>query len=91
MGVTISFYGCDFLFVRYIFGGNFVLKSHVGSSSFVRCRESRSVRFSEVAFSITTMLISIRNTELVRCREVVRFSEGPLSEARLYIYRLYYM
>ena len=36
-------------------------------------------------FSITTMLISIRNTELVRCREVVRFSEGPLSEARLYI------
>ena len=35
-------------------------------------------------FSITTMLISIRNTELVRCREVVRFSEGPLSEARLY-------
>ena len=30
-------------------GGNFVLKSHVGSSSFVRCPESRSVRFSEVA------------------------------------------
>ena len=37
-------------------------------------------------FSIKTMLISIRNTELVRCREVVRFSEGPLSEARLYYY-----
>ena len=36
-------------------------------------------------FSITTMLISIRNTKLVRCREVVHFSEGPLSEARLYI------
>ena len=34
-------------------------------------------------FSITTVLISIRNTELVRCREVVRFSESPLSEARL--------
>ena len=34
-------------------------------------------------FSITTMLISIPNTELVRCREVVRSSEGPLSEARL--------
>ena len=31
-----------------LFGGNFVLKSHVGSSSFVRCPESRSVRFSEV-------------------------------------------
>ena len=41
-------------------------------------------------FSITTMLISIRNTELVRCREVVRFSEGPLSEARLYLESLLY-
>ena len=30
------------------------------------------------------MLNSIGNTVLVRCREVVRFSEGPLSEARLY-------
>ena len=27
---------------------------------------------------------SIGNTALVRYREVVRFSEGPLSEARLY-------
>ena len=26
-----------------------------------------------------TMVISIRNTAGVRCREVVRFSEGPLS------------
>ena len=32
-------------------------------------------------FSITTMLISI---QLVRYREVVRFSKGPLLEARLY-------
>ena len=31
------------------------------------------------------MLNSIGNTALVRCREVVRFSEGPLSEARLYL------
>ena len=30
------------------------------------------------------MLNSIGNMALVRCREVVRFSEGPLSEARLY-------
>ena len=36
-------------------------------------------------FSITTMLTSICNTKLVCCREVVRFSEGPLSEAQLYI------
>ena len=31
-----------------------------------------------------TMVISIRNTAGVRCREVVRFSEGPLWEVRLY-------
>ena len=41
------------------------------------------------------MLNSIGNTALVRCREVIRFSEGPLSEARLYIAiimcRLYYI
>ena len=29
---------------------------------------------------------SIGNTAFVRCREVVRFSEGPLSEARLYVH-----
>ena len=34
----------------------------------------------------TTMVISIRNTDSVRFWEVVRFSEGPLSEVRLYIY-----
>ena len=32
-----------------------------------------------------TMVISIRNTAGVRCREVVRFSEGPLWEVRLYL------
>ena len=30
------------------------------------------------------MVISIRNTDCVRCREVVRFLEGPLTESRLY-------
>ena len=34
-------------------------------------------------YGITSMVISIRNTDSVGCREVVRFSEGPLSEARL--------
>ena len=34
---------------------------------------------------ISTIVISIRNTAFVRCREVVRFSEGPLLEVRLYI------
>ena len=81
-------YGCVFLFVRYnnyLEAIIFMLKSHVGSSSFVRCPESRSVDpLLGGCFSISNMLISIRNTELVRCREVVRFSEGPLSEARLY-------
>ena len=33
---------------------------------------------------ITTMVISIRNTDSVRCWEVVRFSECPLWEGRLY-------
>ena len=34
--------------------------------------------------STTIMLNPIRNMTLVRCREVVLFSEGPLSEAQLY-------
>ena len=50
----LSFLKCMFyLWVWFLacplFGGNFILTSHVGSSSFVRCPESRSVRFSEVA------------------------------------------
>ena len=36
--------------------------------------------------SIKVMLDTIRNTTVVRCREAVLFSEGPLSEARLYIF-----
>ena len=57
----------------------------LGSQDFVRCPESRSVRFSEAAYiCMKTMVISIRNTAGVRCREVVRFSEGPLWEVRLY-------
>ena len=66
-----------------LFRGSFALKSHVGSLDLVRCPESRSVHFSEVTI---TMLNSIGNTALVRYREVVRFSEGPLSEARLYVH-----
>ena len=34
------------------------------------------------------MLNSIGNTALVRYREVVRLSEGPLSEARLYLHSM---
>ena len=33
--------------------------------------------------SIKVLLDTIRNTIVVRCREAVLFSEGPLSEARL--------
>ena len=36
--------------------------------------------------SIKVMLDTIRNTRVVRCREAVLFSEGPLSEARLPVY-----
>ena len=35
--------------------------------------------------SIKVMLDTIRNTTVVRCRQAVLFSEGPLSEARLYV------
>ena len=34
--------------------------------------------------SIKVMLDAIGNTTVIRCREAVLFSEGPLSEARLY-------
>ena len=39
--------------------------------------------------SIKVMLDTICNTTVVRCREAVLFSEGPLPEARLYISRFY--
>ena len=67
-----------------LFGGNFVLKLK-SRWEFEFCPLSgiKKCPLLGGCFSITTMLISIRNTELVRYREVVRFSEGPLSEARL--------
>ena len=64
-----------------LFGIDFVLKSHVGNMSLVRCPESLGGHVS-----IKVMLDTIRNTTVVRCREAVVFSEGPLSEAQLYIY-----
>ena len=50
--------------------------------SAVRNREASTSR--RLLMYYNYMLNSIGNTALVRCREVVRFSEGPLSEARLY-------
>ena len=44
----------------------------------------RVQHFSAFHLCISTIVISIRNTAFVRCREVVRFSEGPLWEVRLY-------
>ena len=44
----------------------------------------RVQHFSAFHLCISTIVISIRNTVFVRCREVVRFSEGPLWEVRLY-------
>ena len=55
MDVVQSFYGRDQAFmgvVSYVSAIRrqfFVLRSHVGSSSFVCCSESRRVRFLEVA------------------------------------------
>ena len=54
--------------------------SAVGSADFVRCPLLGG------CLSTTTMVISIRNTDGVRSTEVVRFSEGPLSEVPLYTY-----
>ena len=42
-------------------------------------------------FSTKAVVISIRATDFVRCREVVLLSEGPLWEVRLYIYIRIYM
>ena len=39
--------------------------------------------------SIKVMLDTIHNTMIVCCRETVLFSEGPLSEARLYLQSLW--
>ena len=61
-----------------LFRGISVLESAAGSTDFVRCPLLGG------CLSITTMVISIRNTDSVRCWEVVHFSEGPLSEVRLY-------
>ena len=69
----------------YIFGGNYFCIEVTLGVRFCPLSGIKKRPLLGGCFSITTMLVSIRNTELVRCREVVRFSEGPLSEARLYI------
>ena len=65
-----------------LFGVNFALKSYVGFCPLSGI-EKRPPLGGYV--SIKVMLDTIRNTTVVRCREAVLFSEGPLSEARLYI------
>ena len=52
------------------------MKSH-GSSNLVRLPLGGYL-------CVSTTVISICNSAFVRCREVVRFSEGPLWEVRLY-------
>ena len=77
--VGVWFPGCP------LFRGNFVLESAVGSvrsSCPLSGIEKRP--FLGGCLSTITIVISFRNKECVRCREVVRFSEGPLSEVRLY-------
>ena len=64
-----------------LFGINFVLKSHIGSMSLVRCPESRSVYIS-----IKLMLDTIRNTMVVRYREAILFSEGQLRRLDCILY-----
>jgi len=66
-----------------LFGSNFVLKDASLNFASVRFPEERGGRFSEVSF--TFMLKSIGAFVCVRSREVVRFWEGPLREAPLYL------
>ena len=63
-----------------LFGINFVLiKSHWDHES---CPLSGIEPLGGYV-SIKVMLDTIHNATVVRCREAVLFSEGPLSEARL--------
>ena len=82
MGVAISFYGCGFLFVCYS-EAIFFEKSR-WEFKFCPLSGIKKRPLLGGCFSITTMMISIRNTELVCCIEVVCFSEGPSPEAQLY-------
>ena len=65
-----------------LFRGNFVLKSRW---EFESCLLSGIKKCPLLGgyLCISTIVISIHNTAFVRCREVVRFSEGPLWEVRL--------
>ena len=68
----VQFKGCGFLCVCYL-------------EAILYCWEFGSCPLSEIkkrpllggCLSVITMVISIRNTECVRCREIARFSEGP--------------
>ena len=68
-----------------LFRGNFVEKSR---GEYESCPLSGIKKRPPLGgyLCISTIVISIRNTAFVRCREVVRFSEGPLWEVRLYAY-----
>ena len=68
---ALHFYRCGFLGVRYL---EAILYCLVGI-------QKRPPLGGYLC--ISTIVISIRNTAFVRCREVVRFSEGPLLEVRL--------
>ena len=83
MGVAQAFNGHGFLCVRYQAGGNFILKSHVETCllSEIKKRPLLGGWFSVITQSVTRSLSVID-----QCREVVRFSECPLSETRLYNY-----
>ena len=68
-----------------LFRGTFVLKSRW---EFESCPLSRIKKRPPLGgcLCISTVVISMRNTAFVRCREVVRFLEGPLWEVRLCLF-----
>ena len=61
----------------------------VGSMVIVRCTDYRGCPLLGGSLSINAMLNSIRVIEIVRCTEVVRFSECPLWEVPPYRLPLY--
>ena len=77
--LKVWFPGCP------LFRGNFVLKSAIGKFRPCPLSGIKKRLHLKGCLSITIMIISIFNTDCVRCKEDVHFSEGPLLEVRLYI------
>ena len=57
------------------------MKGQGGSLNLVHCLESRILSFSEAGLLLQLYADLTCNTELIRCKVVVRFSDGLSSDA----------